>query len=83
MDRTSRQIIRTLGKYWIVHQGNGSYITQMSRTSRKVDRTRKCIALRKSIVTDGKELGQQSKAHARLPSAIFVFFFVGFRVLLE
>ena len=68
MDRTSRQIIRTLGK-WIVHQGNGSYITQMSRTSREVDRT-----LRKSIVTDGKELGQQSKAHARLPSAIFVFF---------
>ena len=40
MDRTSRQMNRTLGK-WIVHQGNGSYITQMSRTSREVDRTRK------------------------------------------
>ena len=73
MDRTSRQMNRTLGK-WIVHQGNGSYITQMSRTSREVDHTRKCIVLRKSIVTDGKELGQQSKAQARLPSAIFVFF---------
>ena len=75
MDRTSRQMNRTLGK-WIVHQGNGSYITQMSRTSREVDLTRKCIVLRKSIVTDGKELGQQSKAQARLPSAIFVFLWV-------
>ena len=77
MDRTSRQMNRTLGK-WIVHQGNGSYITQMSRTSRKVDRTRKCIVLRKSIVTDGKELGQQSTAQARLPSAIYIYFFCGF-----
>ena len=68
---------RTLGK-WIVHYGNGrtsgkgTYITQMSRTSREVDRTRECM-VRKSIVPDGKELGQQSKAQARLPSAIFVF----------
>ena len=77
MDRTSRQMNRTLGK-WIVHQGNGSYITQMSRTSRKVDRTRKCIVLRKSIVTDGKELGQQSTAQARLPSAIYIYIFCGF-----
>ena len=53
--------------------GKGAYITQMRRTSREVDRTRKCIE-RKSIVPDGKELGQQSKAQARLPSAIFVFF---------
>ena len=58
--------------------GKGTYITQMSRTSREVDRTRKCI-VRKSIVPDGKELGQQSKAQARLPSAIFAFFFF-FRV---
>ena len=85
MDRTSRQMNRTLnlGK-WIVHQVNGSYImemdrtsgkgtyiTQMSRTSREVDRTRKCI-VRKSIVPDGKELGQQSKAQARLPSTNFL-----------
>ena len=62
--------------------GKEAYITQMRRTSREVERTRKCIA-RKSIVPDGKELGQQSKAQARLPSAIFVFFFVGFRVLLD
>ena len=46
----------------------------MSRTSREVDRTRKCI-VRKSIVPDGKELGQQSKAQACLPSVVFVFFF--------
>ena len=55
--------------------GKGAYITQMRRPSREVDRTRKCI-VRKSIVPDGKELGQQSKAQARLPSAIFVFFFL-------
>ena len=54
--------------------GKGAYNTQMRRTSREVDRTRKCIE-RKSIVPDGKELSQQSKALARLPSAIFVFFF--------
>ena len=54
--------------------GKGTYITQMSRTSREVDRTRKCIVW-KSIVPDGKELGQKSKAQARLPSAILVFFF--------
>mgnify|MGYP007058290040 CR=1 FL=1 len=53
--------------------GKGAYITQMRRSSREVERTRKCIT-RKSIVPDGKELGQQSKAQARLPSAIFVFF---------
>ena len=57
--------------------GKGTYITQMSRTSWEVDRTRKCI-VRKSIVPDGEELGQQSKAQARLPSVIFVCLFVCF-----
>ena len=54
--------------------GKETYITQMSRTSREVARTRKCI-VRKSIVPDGEEFGQQSKAQARLPSVIcFVCF---------
>ena len=46
---------------------------EMGHTSKEVGRTRKCIVLRKGIVTDGKELGQQSESQARLPSAIFVF----------
>ena len=50
-----------------------TYIKEIGRTSREVGRTRKCIVLRKWIVTDGKELGQQSESQARLPSAIIVF----------
>ena len=73
MDRTLRETNRPYRK-WIVQYGNESYIKEMGRTSREVGRTRKCIVLRKWIVTDGKELGQQSESQARLPSAIFVFF---------
>ena len=72
---------RTSGKR-IIHYGNESYIKEMGRTSREVGRTRNCIVLRKWIVTDRKELGQQSESQARLPSA-YLFFRVGFRVLLE
>ena len=50
-----------------------SDIKEMGCTSRKVGHTRKCIVLRKWIVTDRKELGQQCESQARLPSAIFVF----------
>ena len=72
MDRTLRETNRRYRK-WIVHYGNGSYIKEVGRTSGEVGRTRKCNVLRKSIVTDGKELGQQCESQARLPSAIFVF----------
>ena len=81
MDRTLRETNRPYRK-GIVHYGNGSYIKEMGRTSREVGRTRNCIVLRKWIVTDQKELGQQSESQARLPSA-YLFFRVGFRVLLE
>ena len=67
---------RTLGK-WIVHQGNGSYIKEMDRTSRKwvlplgkwnVGNVSYYLReIGKSIITDGKELGQQSKSQAHYP----------------
>ena len=66
----------TLGK-WIVHQVNGSYIKEMDCTSRKwvlplgkwnVGNVSYYLReIGKSIITDGKELGQQSKSQAHYP----------------
>ena len=64
MDRKSKK--------WIFHQGNGSYIKEKARTSRKLGCTgNDCVVPPgKWIVTDGNELGQQSESQARLPSAL-------------
>ena len=47
---------------------------EMDRKSRKWGvPLGKWAVLRKWIVTDGKELGQQSESQARLPSAVIFF----------
>ena len=96
MDCTLREMDLTSRK-WIVPQGNGSYIMEMvvhqgygscikgngsylqGNGSHRV-----CVVPPwKIIITDGKELGQQSESQARLTSAMFVFCFDLYRVLFE